>query len=245
MQASKYEVFVTQPPEQDPQTCFQRNVHGRTAQDVLDASRSLEPSPPAICQLNCSGIIPKSVPETDSEKPPLPSDVTIEDSPRNTNTKRKSADVPGASGGEEKRSRIGDAQGVIDDSAVLAMVDAGFSERGVSPGTAGGPGNPRSKRTGRGGRMMTTQRRRVVHGGRCALLRTVSNSAEELQERQMQSVRAPFPVDALILSVPCVAPLLERIYAKFNEFSARCFSNTVVCCVVAALSRSKGQNLVV
>jgi hypothetical protein len=131
VQAANYEVFVTQPPDQDPKTCFERNVHRRTAQDVLEASRSLEPSPAAITQLNCAGIIPNTTSNaTDSPNPPLPSDsVNAEDSQHSMDTKRKSMDVASVEGGGiEKRSRVGDARGVIDDSAVLAMVDAGFSE---------------------------------------------------------------------------------------------------------------------
>lgn len=136
VQAAKYEVFVTQPPDQDPQRCFERNVHGRTAQDVLEASRSLEPSLPTVSQLNCASIVPNSAPDTDSQNPPLPSDCAtpIEDCTHSIETKRKSMDVASVGGGEEKRARMGDGTVVIDDSAVLAMVDAGFSKGGASEG---------------------------------------------------------------------------------------------------------------
>jgi hypothetical protein len=143
VQAAKYEVLVTQPPDQDPKTCFERNVHGRTAQDVLEASRSLEPSPSAIAQLNCAGIIPNITSAShDSPNPPLPSDcVPVEDSQHSLDTKRKSMDVASiVRGGEEKRCRVGDVRSVIDDSAVLAMVDAGFSE-----GHVGGAKKPQKQ----------------------------------------------------------------------------------------------------
>ena len=132
VQAAKYEVFVTQLPDQDPQRCFERNVHGRTAQDILEASRALEPSPPTASRLNCAGIVPNSTPDNDSNNPPLPSDCDGErstaGSPQSTETKRKSMDIASVGGGEEKRARLGGGPGAIDDSTVLAMVDAGFSE---------------------------------------------------------------------------------------------------------------------
>lgn len=143
MQAAKYEVFVTQPPDQDPQRCFERNVHGRTAQDILEASRALERSPRTASKLNCDSIIPNSTPDNDSDNPPLPSDcpTSIEDSPQNTETKRKSMDIASVGGSEEKRARLGVGPGAIDDSTVLAMVDAGFSER-AHPGGSGDSKKP-------------------------------------------------------------------------------------------------------
>ena len=139
VQAAKYEVFVTQPPDQDPHRCFERNVHGRTAQDVFEASRALEPSPATATKLNCAAIVPNSATDNDSPRPPLPSDCATlaADSPQSTETKRKSMDIGSVGGGDEKRARVGGGPGAIDDSQVLAMVDAGFSER-PQPGNSQG-----------------------------------------------------------------------------------------------------------
>lgn len=149
VQAAKYEVFVTQTSDQDPQTCYERNVHGRTAQEVLEAAQSLESSPSAVTQLDCSGIITNSA-DAACSTDPHSSSMHVDYSPHTVEAKRKSVDVPSAVDTGEKRLRVDHASRTIDDSAVLAMVDAGLlGGRGASGQASSGVAKQQQKRENR------------------------------------------------------------------------------------------------
>lgn len=111
VQAAQYDVFVTQPPDQDPERCFQRNAHDRTRADVAEAALLHEPLPPSLRTVDCAAVAGAP---GGAVAPPLPGAAPATALP---DLKRKaSGDVSGSGGGgggsaNSKRARESAAGG--------------------------------------------------------------------------------------------------------------------------------------
>lgn len=146
VQAALYDVFVTQPPDQDPERCFQRNVHDRTREDVAAAAATHEPLPPTLRTVDCAAIAGSAAA---AASPPLPGAAAAANggsaaaAAAAPDAKRKVADGDGGAvddGGAPKRARDGPAAG--GDSG--SEMDTGEPQRAA--GARGGDrGAPRSR----------------------------------------------------------------------------------------------------
>ena len=136
IQAAQYDVFVTQPPDQDPERCFQRNVHGRTREEVAEAWRQHEPPPPSLRVVDSSSLV-----EGESAQPPLPDEGPADGAAGDM--KRKLNDDEGVGGGTGvKRMRDG-GRG---DGATADGDSGSEMDTGAEGGGAGGkPAAPRSR----------------------------------------------------------------------------------------------------
>eukprot|EP00892_Ulva_mutabilis_P011544 jgi/Ulvmu1/8762/UM048_0017.1 len=140
--AAQYDVFVTEPPDQDPDRCYQRNAHQRTREEVAEAARQHEPPPPSLRVIDCSSVTGSAQQAQLAAQPPLPDDSGA--GAAGTDSKRKFLGGAGAEAGSDaKRLRDGGGPG----AAAAPDGDSGSDmDTGAEGGRRGGKGSaPRSR----------------------------------------------------------------------------------------------------